>query len=276
MTLSITPFQKGIGATITGIDLSVQPDAATFAEIKTALDSHQLLSFPEQELDATGQVAFAKQFGPLDIHVLEQYNHPDFPEIFMLSNEVVDGKPLGLSDAGSYWHSDFAFRPKPAYVTMLHAKKIPSQGGNTLFADMYAAYDALDPEAPCRPPGCPALSQTRRHVGRWNPCFHDRGSAGEDAGRRPSVGPRPSGNPPSRPFCSHRHNRRDRRVARGRERRSSAQALQSHGRGPLRDGIRVDGARSGVLGQQVHDAQGHVRRVVWRRAADPLSDHLHG
>tara|TARA_R110002020_G_scaffold15143_59_gene54067 strand:- start:3503 stop:4369 length:867 start_codon:yes stop_codon:yes gene_type:complete len=146
MTLSITPFQKGIGATITGIDLSVQPDAATFAEIKTALDAHQLLSFPDQELDATGQVAFAKQFGPLDIHVLEQYNHPDFPEIFMLSNEVVDGKPLGLSDAGSYWHSDFAFRPKPAYVTMLHAKKIPSQGGNTLFADMYAAYDALDAE----------------------------------------------------------------------------------------------------------------------------------
>lgn len=146
MTLNITPFANGIGASVTGIDLSEAVSDEAFASIKRALDVHQLLSFPDQAVDAPQQVDFAKRFGPLDIHVLEQYNHPQYPEIFMLSNEVVDGKPIGLSDAGSYWHSDFAFRPQPAYVTMLHAKKIPSSGGNTLFADMYAAYDELDEE----------------------------------------------------------------------------------------------------------------------------------
>lgn len=146
MALNITPLKDGTGAGITGIDLRTPVSDADLAAIRDALDTHLLLSFPRQEVDGPQQVDFAKRFGPLDIHVLEQYNHSEHPEIFMLSNEIVDGKPLGMSDAGSYWHSDFAFRPKPAYVTMLHAKKIPSQGGNTLFADMYAAYDALDEE----------------------------------------------------------------------------------------------------------------------------------
>lgn len=147
MALDVTPMGNGMGARITGIDIGrTPPDDADFAAIKAALDRYLLLSFPQQTLEAPAQVAFAARFGPLDIHVLEQYNHPEHPEIFMLSNEVIDGKPQGLADAGSYWHSDFAFRPVPAYVTMLHAKKIPARGGNTLFADMYAAHDALDTE----------------------------------------------------------------------------------------------------------------------------------
>ncbi|MGY6535159.1 MAG: TauD/TfdA dioxygenase family protein [Pararhodobacter sp.] len=147
MALTVSPMGDGIGARITGIDIGATPvDDATFEQIAAALDQYLLLSFPQQTLGAPEQVAFAARFGPLDIHILDQYNHPEFPEIFLLSNEVVDGKPQGLSDAGSYWHSDFAFRPVPAYVTMLHAKKIPPQGGNTLFSDMYAAHDALDAE----------------------------------------------------------------------------------------------------------------------------------
>ncbi|MER3355845.1 MAG: TauD/TfdA family dioxygenase [Hoeflea sp. D1-CHI-28] len=146
MAIKITPLETGMGARVTEIDLRTPANDADFAAIQDALDTHLLLSFPDQQIDAPQQVAFAKRFGPLDIHVLEQYNHPEYPEIFMLSNEVVDGKPLGMSDAGSYWHSDFAFRPQPAYTTMLHAKKIPSRGGNTVFADTYAAYDALDAE----------------------------------------------------------------------------------------------------------------------------------
>ena len=68
---------------------------------------------------------------------------PDYPEVLVLSNDMKDGKPVGLIDGGDFWHSDSSHRDTPSMATILYAVKNPRQGGDTEFANMYAAYDAL-------------------------------------------------------------------------------------------------------------------------------------
>jgi taurine dioxygenase len=141
--MHVTPLSSSIGAEVVGIDLEgIQDDS--FTQVNRLVLDHQLVVFRNQALSPEGQLNLSRRFGPLDIHPLTQYNHPQYPEIFVLSNEVKDGKPVGITDGGSYWHSDFAFREKPAKVTMLNAQKIPSTGGATLFVNMYQTYDELD------------------------------------------------------------------------------------------------------------------------------------
>ena len=141
--MKVTPLSSYLGAEIRGLDLE-HLDDAQFEQVNRAFLDHQILVFRDQALSPEGQLAFSKRFGPLDIHVLNQYNHPDYPEIFILSNEVRDGKPLGIADGGSYWHSDFAFRQQPAKTTILNSRTLPPEGGNTLFINMYQTYDELD------------------------------------------------------------------------------------------------------------------------------------
>jgi len=141
--MRVVPLSANLGAEIFDMNLE-EIDSQKFPIINQMLLDHQLLVFRKQRLSPAGQLALSRRFGPLDVHPLGQYNHPEYPEIFVLSNEIVAGKPLGISDGGSYWHSDFAFRPKPAKVTMLNAQKIPAAGGNTLFINMYQTYDELD------------------------------------------------------------------------------------------------------------------------------------
>jgi taurine dioxygenase len=71
---------------------------------------------------------------------------PDFPEVLVLSNDVQDGKPIGLIDGGDFWHSDSSHRDRPSMATILYAVRNPHVGGDTEFANMYAAYDALPEE----------------------------------------------------------------------------------------------------------------------------------
>lgn len=141
--MKATPLSPHIGAEIHGLDLE-QLDDARFGAVNRAFLQHQLLVFRDQALSPEGQLSFSRRLGALDIHVLRQYNHPSYSEIFVLSNELRDGKPMGIADGGSYWHSDFAFREKPAKATILNAITIPPEGGNTLFISMYQAYDELD------------------------------------------------------------------------------------------------------------------------------------
>src|SRR4030095_13970646 len=88
-------------------------------------------------------VAFARRFGPPEPHVIDQFHHPEDPNILILSNRKKNGEPVGLADAGTYFHTDYSYLQVPARATMLYSIEVPTSGGNTLFAKQYAAYADL-------------------------------------------------------------------------------------------------------------------------------------
>jgi len=159
--MQANPLSDLIGAEVRGVDLETL-DAGGFEAVNALFLRHQLLVFKDQHLSPEGQLRFSRRLGELDIHVLAQYNHPDYPEIFVLSNEVKNGVPAGIADGGSYWHSDFAFRECPAKATILNAQLIPPEGGNTLFVNMYRAYEELDEATKSRLAGLRAIHRYRR------------------------------------------------------------------------------------------------------------------
>lgn len=132
-----------MGAEVSGVDLSKPLPDATFGEIREALHRHHVLAFRAQSLDAPGFVGFASRFGPPEPHVLDQYHHPENPDILILSNVIKDGKPAGLADGGTYWHSDYSYLTIPARATVLYSIEVPEVGGDTLFADQEQAYEDL-------------------------------------------------------------------------------------------------------------------------------------
>ncbi|MCX5590663.1 TauD/TfdA dioxygenase family protein [Alcaligenes endophyticus] len=158
--MQIQRLSPNFGAEVHAIDLNQISDEQ-FAQIEKAFLDHQLLVFKKQALSPAAQIDFSRRFGELDVHVLTQYNHPQHEEIFVLSNVVENGKPIGISDGGSYWHSDFAFQERPASATILNAQQIPEQGGQTLFIDMYQAYEDLSQEYKQRLQGLQAIHRYR-------------------------------------------------------------------------------------------------------------------
>ncbi len=127
---------------VAGVDLSEPQDAETIAELRTALGKHSVLVFREQSLTSEQQIEFTRHFGDLEIHLVRQYLMPEHPEIIVLSNVGADGvKPT--ANGGAYWHSDISYRAKPPLGSLLYGIEVPPEGGNTLFADMYGAYDTL-------------------------------------------------------------------------------------------------------------------------------------
>jgi taurine dioxygenase len=141
--LAATPLSDVLGARIDGVDLARPIDDDTFAAIERALDDHCVLVFPRQRLDAPGFVAFGRRWGPPEPHVIDTYHHRDDPNILVLSNEVRDGRPLGLADAGSYFHTDYSYLDVPARCTMLHALRVPAGANGTTFANQTRAYEEL-------------------------------------------------------------------------------------------------------------------------------------
>ena len=132
-----------MGADVAGVDLSRPLDDATFAEIRDALHRHHVLAFRGQNLQPAEFLAFARRFGPPEPHLLDQFHHPDTPHILVLSNVTRDGKPLGLADGGTYWHTDYSYLDIPARATLLYSVTVPQIGGDTLFADQEQAYADL-------------------------------------------------------------------------------------------------------------------------------------
>jgi taurine dioxygenase len=134
-----------MGVEISGVDLSRPIDDRTFAAIQDAFLRHLLVCFPGQQLDQTQHVAFSRRFGALQVHVLDQYRSPTHPEIYVLSNVNKSGATTGEHpDKGTLvWHSDLSFQARPALSTLLYGIEVPRVGGDTLYANMYAAYDAL-------------------------------------------------------------------------------------------------------------------------------------
>lgn len=140
---SIRPLAGTTGAEIVGIDLSRELDSADFSRVHQAHLDHHLLVFRDQRITPQQHIDFSRRFGRLMIHVLHQFHLAGHPEILIVSNIVEDGKPIGLGDAGKYWHSDISYKELPSLGSLLHAQELPSEGGDTLFANMHLAYDTL-------------------------------------------------------------------------------------------------------------------------------------
>lgn len=130
---------------VAGVDLSEPQDAETIAALRTALAEHSILVFRRQSMTSEQQIAFTRNFGEPEIHLVRQYLMPEHPEIIVLSNVGAGGvKPT--ANGGAYWHSDISYRAKPPLGSLLYGIEVPPEGGNTLFADMYSAYDTLSDE----------------------------------------------------------------------------------------------------------------------------------
>jgi taurine dioxygenase len=144
--IDIRPFDAPLGAEVIGLDLGCDLDADDFARIRRAHLEHHVLVFRDQRITPEQQIAFSRRFGPLQVHVLHQFHLEGHPEILIVSNIVENGRPIGLGDAGHYWHSDLSYKERPSLGSMLHAQELPAEGGDTLFANMHLAWETL-PEA---------------------------------------------------------------------------------------------------------------------------------
>ena len=131
--------------------------SADFNEVWQAFFIAQVLVFRSQKFTPAGFLAFAKNFGKPEPHVIDQFHHPEHADILILSNVQKDGKPIGLADAGTYFHTDYSYLDVPARATTLYSIQVPSKGGDTLFADQYAAYEGLSSTVKKRIEGLVAL-----------------------------------------------------------------------------------------------------------------------
>jgi taurine dioxygenase len=144
--IEIRPFREAVGAEILGLDLSLGLSAADFTRIHRAHLDHHVLVFRGQRITPAQQVDFSRRFGPLQIHVLKGFQLKGQPEVLIVSNIKENGQPIGLGDAGYFWHSDLSYKETPSLGSLLHAQELPSEGGDTLFSNQHTAYDALPAE----------------------------------------------------------------------------------------------------------------------------------
>jgi taurine dioxygenase len=137
--IEVRPLAGALGAEIHGIDLAQPLDDATFAEIERAFFQYLVLFFHDQRLTPEQHLAFSRRFGPLTRS--PYIKHMDeYPDIIAVLKEADERK---VSTFGNAWHSDFSFLEAPPMGSVLYAREVPAFGGDTLFANMYDAYDAL-------------------------------------------------------------------------------------------------------------------------------------
>ena len=153
----IRPLSDALGAEVVGLDLAQPLDDETFETVHRAHLDHMVLVFREQNLSPEQHIAFSRRFGDLSGHVFDQFLLPGHPEILkVLNKKVKDGEFAGLPQAGRRWHSDLAYTKTPSLGSLLYALEIPPRGGDTLFNNMYAAYETLPEETKARIEGMKA------------------------------------------------------------------------------------------------------------------------
>lgn len=168
--VTVIPTGAALGADVVGVDLMQRLDEATFKAVEAAWHEHLVLRFRGQRLDDPGLLAFARRFGELDkapVHAGPEVEDP-YPEITVMSNIKVDGKPIGnLGHYEAEWHTDMSYNEKCPIGSLLYALEVPLEGGDTGFSNMYAALETLPAEL------------KREIIGKQ--CKHDssRNSAGE-------------------------------------------------------------------------------------------------
>jgi taurine dioxygenase len=147
----VNPAGGGLGAEISGIDLSQPLDGELFARVSRAFFDSGVVVFRDQKLAPAQHVAFTRRFGELEHHVRKESCLAGFPEILVVSN-VLDGqgRAIGVQDAGRFWHSDLSYKKEPSLLSALYAIEVPVMGGRALgdtdFASATAAYGVLPEE----------------------------------------------------------------------------------------------------------------------------------
>lgn len=152
-----------LGAEIPGVDLSRDLDDAAFREIVDLFHGHEVVFFRNQRLTPERHVEFSRRFGELELHVRKDCCRPGYPEIFVVSNVLENGRPIGTRDAGLFWHSDLCYLREPSRCSVFYAREVPHDDrgeplGDTLFASATAAYDALPASTRRRLAGLKALN----------------------------------------------------------------------------------------------------------------------
>ena len=148
--LTLLPMTPTIGAEVEGVDLSQPLPAATVAALRQALLDWKVLFFRDQDITTEQHLAFARNFGDLEVHPFAP-EKPGYPEVLAITH---DDKSRGRENT---WHSDVTWRLEPSLGSILRALEVPPVGGDTLFADMYAAYDGLTDEVKARIEGAVAV-----------------------------------------------------------------------------------------------------------------------
>ena len=156
MTLRITPLHPHIGARVEGLDLRRPLTSDEALQVESAMDTHAVLVFPGQDLDDDQQMNFGMNFGPIEqtratVDVAKQrLAHPLINDISNLDEKgeilAADDRRRMFNLGNRLWHTDSSFKATPSKYSMLHARRIPPEGGETEFADMRAAWDTLPEE----------------------------------------------------------------------------------------------------------------------------------
>jgi alpha-ketoglutarate-dependent taurine dioxygenase len=157
--LTITKLAPAIGAEVSGIDLARPLDAASVGALRRAWHAHGVLLVRGQALAEADQIRYGEYFGVLGTALSESRIVPAHPAVMFVSNIRKNGELIGhLPDGEMFFHSDQCYLATPPAGTMLYGMEVPSSGGNTLFAGMYAAYDALPAAMKARLDGLEALN----------------------------------------------------------------------------------------------------------------------
>ena len=155
---AVRPLSAALGAEIIGVDLSSPIDDQLFAQIRDAWHRYLVILLRDQGLSEEDQVRFAEKFGPPAVIHTKQFVRKH-PAVMLISNIREDGRPIGaLPDGEMQFHSDQCHQERPAMASMLYAIEVPRAGGNTLFANGYAAYETLPDAVKRRIAGRKALN----------------------------------------------------------------------------------------------------------------------
>ncbi|UBU11419.1 TauD/TfdA dioxygenase family protein [Nonomuraea gerenzanensis] len=141
--LELIPITECIGTEVRGLDVTGHISDDDFERIYQAWIDRTILLIRGQEMTPDQQVEFTRRFGRVVSYTRSRFNADEHPEILVLSNLTRDGKPIGSAYSGRVWHSDGAYLTEPPTGSLLYAREVPPTGGDTWYANMYAAYDAL-------------------------------------------------------------------------------------------------------------------------------------
>ena len=168
--LKLKPLSEALGVEIMDISIEGALKPNVFTEVYKTFLEHHLILFNDIDLSPAVQVEFAKKFGDVQVHVMNQYHGYGHPEIYLLTNLSEDGEPNGRHpDKGTmYWHTDGSWRRKTGHATMMYSEMVPNKGGQTHFCNMNKVFENLDESMKAKLDGLKAIhnldfSRTRRH-----------------------------------------------------------------------------------------------------------------
>lgn len=137
--LRVSPYSSALGALVSGVDLAAPIDDASFARLRQAFHDHGVLFFRDQHISPEQHLAFARRWAPIDVNRFFKAV-PGHPEIAEVRKE-----PAQQTNIGGEWHTDHSYDSVPAMGSLLLARELPPRGGDTLFANLALAFDALSP-----------------------------------------------------------------------------------------------------------------------------------